>query len=203
MNLKLTYNIIAKDYYRAVSQKTQWRQTQTAIALFEQLHKRARVLDIGCGPGIQAREFMKRGHHVVGIDFSEEMVRLAKKKAPNAEFRVMDIRKLHFPSNMFDCVFANASLLHIPKKNINAVLAMIWKILKPEGLFYVSLKKGRGEIFLQEDFYGVEGLTRFFSLYGKLEAKEILMKAGFNILVSSINQGRTHQWINFLARKEA
>lgn len=86
MNLKLTYNTIAKDYYREVSQKTQWWcQTQTAIALFEQLPKRARVLDIGCGPGIQAREFIKRGYHVVGIDFSEEMVRLAKKKAPNDE----------------------------------------------------------------------------------------------------------------------
>ncbi len=39
------------------------------------------ILDVGCGSGIYAVELAERGARVVGVDFSEEMIRLAKKRA--------------------------------------------------------------------------------------------------------------------------
>jgi len=46
------------------------------------------VVDLGCGSGIMARELLKKGYNVYGIDISESMINLAKRKAPKAEFKV-------------------------------------------------------------------------------------------------------------------
>ena len=46
------------------------------------------VIDLGCGGGIWARELLRAGYRVLGIDISEDMIEIARRKAPEAEFRV-------------------------------------------------------------------------------------------------------------------
>src|SRR5438552_17515017 len=48
---------------------------------------RGLVVDLGCGSGIWARELCSAGYDVLGIDISDAMITLARKPAPNAEFR--------------------------------------------------------------------------------------------------------------------
>ncbi len=57
-----------------------------------------RVLDIGCGPGRHALALARRGIEVVGVDRSEEFVRLAREAAAGlpATFEVLDVRDLGF-----------------------------------------------------------------------------------------------------------
>jgi SAM-dependent methyltransferase len=64
--------------------------------------KRCRVLDVGCGTGRHAAALAARGHSVVGVDASEEMIRLARQSASDSTvFVVADARTLnldeHFP----------------------------------------------------------------------------------------------------------
>ncbi len=44
------------------------------------------VVDLGCGSGIWAAELVSAGYNVLGVDQSESMIRLARKKAPRAKF---------------------------------------------------------------------------------------------------------------------
>jgi SAM-dependent methyltransferase len=46
------------------------------------------VVDLGCGSGLLARKLLDAGYRVLGIDISEAMIELARRRAPEAEFRV-------------------------------------------------------------------------------------------------------------------
>lgn len=61
-----------------------------------------RVLDCATGTGDLAIAFRSRGANVVGIDFVEAMLEVARRKAPDIEFRQADAMALPFESNTFD-----------------------------------------------------------------------------------------------------
>src|SRR3954471_21753336 len=62
----------------------------------------ARALDVATGTGDLAIELRSRGTDVVGVDFSEGMLELARKKAPEIEFRTGNALALDFSDDDFD-----------------------------------------------------------------------------------------------------
>src|SRR5437868_2802051 len=71
------------------------------------------ILDVGCGPGYVSAAAADRGAIPAGIDFSSEMVSIARKMFPKIEFREGDAQNLPFADASFDRVAANFSLLHL------------------------------------------------------------------------------------------
>ena len=65
----------------------------------------ARALEVGCGSGTFLRLAANRGARVTGIDASEELVQLARKRVPEADVRVADLESLPFGDASFDAVF--------------------------------------------------------------------------------------------------
>ena len=59
---------------------------------------RGLVVDLGCGSGLLAREVSSAGYHVIGIDLSEAMVAIARKRAPDAEFFVGSFVSFELPA---------------------------------------------------------------------------------------------------------
>src|ERR1051325_859905 len=55
------------------------------------------VVDLGCGSGLWAEQLIKRGYEVLGIDISEAMIQLARRRAPRAEFRVASLFQADLP----------------------------------------------------------------------------------------------------------
>ncbi|ESA32940.1 methyltransferase type 11 [Leptolyngbya sp. Heron Island J] len=55
------------------------------------------IVDLGCGTGLSAAEFIRAGYQVLGIDISESMITLAKIKVPSADFRVASLFKTEIP----------------------------------------------------------------------------------------------------------
>src|SRR6185295_13279808 len=55
------------------------------------------VVDLGCGSGLWAEQLIARGFEVLGIDISEAMIRLARRRAPQAEFRVASLFQSDIP----------------------------------------------------------------------------------------------------------
>lgn len=91
------------------------------------------ILDVGCGPGYVSAAAVERGANAVGLDFSAEMIAIAKEKFSQIEFRQGDAQNLPFGEKIFDCVLANFALLHLadPERAISEAE----RVLKPGGRF--------------------------------------------------------------------
>lgn len=159
-----------------------------------------KILDLGCGPGRDAKYLSKNGFNVVGIDLSEKFLEIAKKNSPKSTFKKMDLRKLEFPENHFDGVWASASIYHIPRKQARETLCNIYNVLKKGGVVYISLLRGSGQKFLEFDI----GSGRFFVYYGKEEVEALLKECGFEIIETYSSLGQVNiirEWINIFAKK--
>jgi SAM-dependent methyltransferase len=62
-----------------------------------QLHQ-GLIVDLGCGSGLSAREFINAGYQVLGIDISESMLEIARKKVPEAEFKIGSLFDTKLPT---------------------------------------------------------------------------------------------------------
>lgn len=73
-----------------------------------------KALDVGCGcEGRHVRIFQRRGFHCTGLDISKEMIALARKRNPRAEFILGDICTWQLPER-YDLITAWDSLFHLP-----------------------------------------------------------------------------------------
>ena len=159
-----SYDASAKRYAEQVSALQRLQELEKfAFALPPE----AAILDLGCGPGFDAKVFSEMGLVVTGIDASAKMIEIAKRYAPHAHFIVADILDLPFSNAAFDGVWANHSLLHISKSGLPAVLSQIYQLLKAGGIFYLSIKQGSGEGIEEDARYG--GIEKFWS-YWETEA---------------------------------
>ena len=91
------------------------------------------LLDVGCGPGYVSAAATERGAVSTGIDFSAEMVAIARRMFPKIEFREGDAQKLDFGNSTFDRVVANFALLHLT--NPERAIAEACRVLKSGSWF--------------------------------------------------------------------
>lgn len=141
----------------------------------------SRILDAGCGPGVDSAYMASRGFEVIGVDLSEKMLELARKKSPNTRFEKADIRELDFDENNFDGILASYSLIHIPKKDIPNVIKKIFKLLKPNGVICVGIQESKSrEMFVTEPFKPDEKI--FVNVISAGELRALLEKNGFTLL---------------------
>ncbi len=102
--------------------------------------KGGKVLDLGCGTGRTTYHLYRMGYRVVGVDISEEMVRIARRKYPYIDFYVGDACSLSFKDESFDYVlFSFNGIDYIyPESNRIAALREVYRVLRPGGVFAFS-----------------------------------------------------------------
>jgi SAM-dependent methyltransferase len=93
-----------------------------------------RILDLGCGDGVLTEQLAALGCEVVGVDAGAAQVAAARQRGLSA--LVMDGERLEFEAE-FDAVFSNAALHWM--RNPDAVLAGVWRALRPGGRFVAEL----------------------------------------------------------------
>src|SRR6202045_5298806 len=91
------------------------------------------ILDVGCGPGYVSAAAAERGAISIGLDFSAEMIAIAKKMFPRIEFRQGDAQNLPVANASFDRVVANFALLHLADPE--RACAEAARVLRPGGKF--------------------------------------------------------------------
>lgn len=101
-----------------------------------------RLLDVGCGPGVDAHHAAARGFDIVGIDAAPRMIEVARRQFPDLEFSVADVRRLPSSLGVFDGILAAFSLIFIPKRELPAVLRSLARLLRPNGILLVVVQGG-------------------------------------------------------------
>lgn len=154
------------------------------------------ILDAGCGSGRDSLVFINKGYEVVAFDSSPELVLRASKHISKTVL-LLSFEDIKF-YNMFDGVWACASILHIPKVDMEAVLLKLANSLKTGGIIYTSYKYGDNE--------GIKD-GRYFSDYTETSFDELLMAISNLELIkywysSDFRVGRENEkWLNILLRK--
>ena len=91
------------------------------------------VLDAGCGPGYVAAAAAERGARVIGVDFSDEMISIARELFPAIQFQTGDAQQLPFERGKFDRVLMSFALLHV--SDPARVCEEVCRVLRPGGWF--------------------------------------------------------------------
>jgi len=127
--------------------------------------KDKKVLEIGCGIGIDGLEFVMAGADYTGIDISEKSLDLAKKyfelNNKKGNLIIADAEKLSFADNSFDLVYSWGVLHHTP--DIKQALKEVYRVLKPKGEICIMVYNRHSLVAIQ-----------LYLLYGLLKCRPFI-----------------------------
>lgn len=171
------YDARAGDYEKANEKLYELADLEAFAA---RLPAGGRVLDLGCGPGFYAAKLAEWGFESDATDASAGMVARAACKpgvtAWQARFDELDAE------GVYDGIWANFSLLHLPRAEMPDMLRRIRRAGKPGMVLHVGLKLGQGE--------GPDGIGRFYAYYGENEILDLLRDAGFEVITRRFGRGK-------------
>jgi len=192
------YDTNAAVWARSRNKKGDWIEEKEKFNKYLPIGK---ILEIGAGGGRDARDLIDMGYDYVGTDISQGLLQEAQKNNPGATFLLQSVYEIDFPDNSFDGVWACAVLLHMPKDRIDTALQSIQRVMKKDGVMFISLKKGDGEKFVEGDHVGIQ-YKRFFSFYEMPEFSEILLRNNFEIIESYEMDHSNKKWLAFFVKKK-
>ena len=161
----------------------------------EYLKDDAYVLDLGCGTGRDSLYFKEKGFKVKCIDGSVNMCKIASEalgqEVENKNYLDIDYKDL------FDGVFACASLLHLKDEDLKIVLKKVYDSLKFNGRMYASFKYGNDERFEDGRFFNDMTLDKFNRLMNETECNFEIIKAW-----NTSQYGTDSEFLNLLLKKK-
>ena len=171
--------------------------TEVQDKFLEKLNPDAYILDFGCGAGRDTKYFLSRGYQVDAVDGSEQLCRIA------SEYTGIKVRQMLFQEldekEKYDGIWACASILHLPKKQLREVLKNMYAALKSKGWIYTSFKYGK--------FEG-ERNGRYFTDFTTDTFKEFIhdmhgLKIEEQWITGDVRPGRGEEkWLNLLLQKK-
>lgn len=144
--------------------------------------KNAPILDVGCGPGNISKYLLSNRPDLLiyGIDMAPKMIELAEKNIPQARFKVMDSRKIHEINQHFDGIICGFCLPYLSYTESSLMINDCFKLLNPEGIFYLSFVEGDPE---NSGFKTAStGDRTYFYYYTTKFLTDELLNAGFETI---------------------
>ena len=149
----------------------------SARQLLEIVGLPARILDLGCGHGRDAAWFEAQGAEVVAADLSAGMLTETRLRVTGPVVQ-LDMRALAFRPTIFDGVWSNAAILHLPRALV-----------------------GEGETWEAVSY--AQPVARFFSRYATAEFGALIEDAGMRSLgVEESYGGPRRHWAHYFARRD-
>lgn len=165
------------------------------------------VLELGCGPGnitkylLSARPKLK----ILGIDISDNMLTLAKRNNPGAEFKKMDIRDIQLLTNTYDGIVCGFCIPYLMKADLISLVKTSKTLLAKNGIAYFSFIEGAYEKSGFET--GSTGDSTFVYYYQEEFFRDLLKENGFEIVdlfkqAFKKSNGRMENHLLFLAKNK-
>ena len=154
----------------------------------------ASVVDIGCAAGRFCLAVHGRGHHVVGVDLAEPMVReavaLARERRASIPFGVMDAQALALRAASFDAAFMMGSVLsHVPGRPARlSTLREAHRLLSPGGMLLIETQSRASSLRHHVFFAAMTWLRRALRAIGRRPAWEVGDR--FGVRVSGAGRGK-------------
>lgn len=164
--------------------------------LLKYLKKGDYILDLGCGSGRDSKAFLEKGFKVVSIDGSEKLCNIASSYIGE---KVIFTTFQNFKSDIkFNGIWACASLLHLPYKDLKEVIKNLRNNLKEEGYFYLSFKYGEFEGERNGRYFTNMTEKKFRNLIKDILEYEIVEEK----ITSDARKGREEEkWLNIILKK--
>lgn len=153
----------------------------------------ASCLELGSGPGHDARELERRGVRVDRTDATAAFVDMLR--ADGFSARLLDARHDDF-DGPYDLVWADAVLLHLTRPEFARALRAARSAVASNGLLAVTLKEGDGERWTDERL----GVQRYFVYWREEGLRAALADAGWDVEWLAHVPGRFDDWIYVIAR---
>lgn len=138
------------------------------------------ILEIGCGPGNITKYILKKrtDFKLDGIDVAPNMVELAKKNNPKAQFMVMDCREISSLTQKYDGIVCGFCLPYLSETDGAKFITDCSQLLNSSGVLYLSFVEGEKS---KSGFQvGSSGDRSFFYYYRLDELKQLLSMNGFH-----------------------
>ena len=164
--------------------------------LIKYLKKGDNVIELGAAHGICVPLFLGIGRdsRYIGIDISKNLLSIAKRRYPQLDFKesnLLDYKTL--PRGKFDGFWAPAVMMHIPEKDWPMMLTNIEKLVKKDGVGYLTLPEERPNPASKDD-------QRYFSFWTYEKLKKIVEPRGWKILQHGKMPETAAQWNWFIIR---
>jgi trans-aconitate methyltransferase len=184
---QVTYNAIASKYEEI------YGQIPTAIALANKLttflnnKKNPKILDLGCGSGsiLQIFEGTIAQAELIGVDFSQELLKLAKQKLKKTKLIHQDITEYE-SSLKFDLIIATFSLIHLTDFELEDTVNKIKAMLNSEAYIYLSFILGNEEKIVKEVLDPTQQV--YFNYHSQQEILNLFPSNEFNIVEMVIDE---------------
>lgn len=164
--------------------------------LLKYLKKGDYILDLGCGSGRDSKAFLEKGFKVVSVDGSKKLCNIASSYIGQ---EVIFTTFQNFKSDIkFNGIWACASLLHLPYKDLKEVIKNLRNNLKEEGYFYLSFKYGEFEGERNGRYFTNMTEKKFRNLIKDILHYEIVEEK----ITSDARKGREEEkWLNIILKK--
>ncbi len=180
---------------RAITSWASWRRPSHFLQAFaRRLPRGARILDYGCGIGTDLTWLHCRGFRVEGLDGTPAFVREARRRNPDVPVTLQRFAAWA-PSGVYDGIWANASLFHLPPGLLATELSKLRQALRLAGILGLSLAWGRRKNYLVNDWIP----DRYCAGFTKPEVVRLLRGWTIDDLRVVAHDGREGRWIHVLA----
>lgn len=160
------------------------------------------ILDYGCGAGRDTRYFLDKGYDVEAVDGSEEMCKAASAYA-GIKVRHMMFEDLD-EKGRYDGIWACASILHVPLKQLQGIMGKMTRALKTGGVMYVSFKYGEFEGMRNGRYFTDMTEKSLDSLIGSINesAKRGIACIKRSWMTRDVIKERDEKWLNAIVLKQ-
>lgn len=194
-NIYRIYNKII-DWFDAHRNK-ELAEEKPYLDLIQQHVPTGAVLDVGCGTGEPiAKFFLEHGYQVTGIDASEAMIELCKKRFSDAEWIVADMRALEL-NKQYNVVIAWHSFFHLPHEDQRNTLTQLASFVRPNGLLVFTSGSEYSEVWSKNG-----GHDLYHASLSADEYEKILKENGLRILTHQVEDPKCGGATIWVAKKE-
>lgn len=162
----------------------------------KKLSEGAYILDFGCGSGRDTKAFLDKGYAVTAVDGSKELCILA------SQYTGIDVKQMMFQElnecEVYDGIWACASILHLSKDELLIVIAKMCKALKQDGIIYMSFKYGEFEGYRKGRYFIDMTEATFEKLI--VSVTELVLEDQW-ISHDVRHERKSERWLNMILRK--